>query len=287
MHAVDRLVRAHVPVQRLQHQAVAAERHHDVGVCGIVIAVQLRQLRQRRLRLRAWARDEGDPVISLGAGHGISGSSRRAGGSGRAQGRLYDLGRTCRDDLEQLRSATLTRRIPLRRRSPPSSPKKKPRQNRGFLPSPLERRSVLGDQRCRAAEPIVHADLDLADVGPVGDDGRAVGRQSGLPAEGEVIVFSLRRPVLAEVEFGAVAERPADACARARAEAGAARKRGASLVCSIRRIRPVRVLILTGGGNPAVLKRGAALAVDEGAAQSIADAARRGSPDQPVLSCRP
>ena len=41
MHAVDRLARTHVLVQRLQHQSVAAERHHDVGLVGVVIAVQL------------------------------------------------------------------------------------------------------------------------------------------------------------------------------------------------------------------------------------------------------
>ena len=41
MHAVDRLARAHVLVQRLQHQPVAAERDHDVGVGGIAIAVEL------------------------------------------------------------------------------------------------------------------------------------------------------------------------------------------------------------------------------------------------------
>ena len=79
MHAVDRLARAHVLMQRLQHQAVAAERHHDIGIGGIVIAVELDQLRQRLLGLGACARDEGDPVISLGAGHGIAGSFSRAG----------------------------------------------------------------------------------------------------------------------------------------------------------------------------------------------------------------
>jgi hypothetical protein len=71
MHAVDRLARAHVLMQRLQHQSVAAERHHDIGIVRIVIAVEPGQLRQRRLRLGACARNEGDPVISLGAGHGV------------------------------------------------------------------------------------------------------------------------------------------------------------------------------------------------------------------------
>ena len=106
MHAVDRLARAHMGVQRLQHQAVAAERDHDIGVVGIVIAVKSGQLRQRRLRLRACTRNEGDPVISLGAGHRIFrahiGASCARGPSARSQasstkGRLYDLGHACRD----------------------------------------------------------------------------------------------------------------------------------------------------------------------------------------------
>jgi hypothetical protein len=32
MHAVDRGSRPHILVQRLQHQSVTAERHHDIGV---------------------------------------------------------------------------------------------------------------------------------------------------------------------------------------------------------------------------------------------------------------
>ena len=72
----------HVLMQRLQHQSVAAERHHDVGAGRIVIAVQLCQLRQRLLGLRACARDEGDPVISLGRGHGIAGSCWALKGAG-------------------------------------------------------------------------------------------------------------------------------------------------------------------------------------------------------------
>src|SRR6267378_5604695 len=74
MHAVDRLARTHMLMQRLQHQSVAAERHHDIGVGGIVIAVKPYQLCKRLLGLRDGARDEGDPVISLRAGHGIAGS---------------------------------------------------------------------------------------------------------------------------------------------------------------------------------------------------------------------
>src|SRR6266446_4277210 len=75
MHAVDRLARTHVLVQRLQHQTVAAERHHDVGLSGVVVAVEPDQVGKRLLGLRAGTRDEGDPVISLGRSHGIAGSS--------------------------------------------------------------------------------------------------------------------------------------------------------------------------------------------------------------------
>jgi len=39
-----------------------------------VIAVELCQLGERLLGFRACTRDKGDPVISLGAGHGIAGS---------------------------------------------------------------------------------------------------------------------------------------------------------------------------------------------------------------------
>ena len=49
--------------------AAAAERHHDVGIGGIVVAVKLRQLLKRLLGLRARAGKEGNPVISLGRGH--------------------------------------------------------------------------------------------------------------------------------------------------------------------------------------------------------------------------
>ena len=75
MHAIDRLARMHMLMQRLQHQSVAAERHHDVSAGRIAIAVELCELGQRLLGLGACARDEGDPVISLGRGHGIAGSS--------------------------------------------------------------------------------------------------------------------------------------------------------------------------------------------------------------------
>ena len=66
----------HVPVQRLQHQPVAAERHHDVGTVGVMAAVELDELLQRRLRLGAGARDEGDFLVSLGHGYSQLGASQ-------------------------------------------------------------------------------------------------------------------------------------------------------------------------------------------------------------------
>ena len=50
-----------------KHQVLV--RHHDIGVVRVVVAVDLGQLRQRRLRLGAAAGDKADSVISLGAGH--------------------------------------------------------------------------------------------------------------------------------------------------------------------------------------------------------------------------
>src|SRR5215207_9852874 len=84
-----------MPVQRLQHQSVAAERHHDVGVVGIMIAVELGQLRQRSLRLGACARDKGNPVVSLGGGHRTTNSwvTPGLGGAGLRRARLYTIGR--------------------------------------------------------------------------------------------------------------------------------------------------------------------------------------------------
>ena len=70
MHAVDRLAGAHVVVQRLQHQTVAAERDNDISLVRVVIAVDLHQLLMGSLRFRAVARNEGDPVEALGRGHG-------------------------------------------------------------------------------------------------------------------------------------------------------------------------------------------------------------------------
>src|ERR1700682_889742 len=86
MHAVDRLARMHLLMQRLQHQSVPPPWPPARGVGGIVIAVEIDELRQRSLRLGAGARHERDPVISLGAGHGIADSSWRESRIGCAGG---------------------------------------------------------------------------------------------------------------------------------------------------------------------------------------------------------
>jgi len=56
----------------LQHQAVATQRDDDIRIRRLVIAVGRNQSRQRFLRFRAGARDEGNPVKSCGCGHGIA-----------------------------------------------------------------------------------------------------------------------------------------------------------------------------------------------------------------------
>ena len=61
-------------VQRLQHQAVAPKRDHHLGEIRIGIAIEGGELRQRGLGLGTRARDEGDPLISLGRGHASQGS---------------------------------------------------------------------------------------------------------------------------------------------------------------------------------------------------------------------
>ena len=111
MHAVDRLSRTHVPVQRLQHQSVAAKRHHDIRLGRVAIAVKLDQRRQRLLGFRHGARDKGDPVISLGAAHCDCGLILGTAAERGARGRLYDLGCACRDRLARpSRSYAILRR---------------------------------------------------------------------------------------------------------------------------------------------------------------------------------
>src|SRR5690242_11073469 len=71
MHAVDRLARSHERVQRLQHEAVAAECDNDIGALGRDIAVYPTKQRQRRLRFVDGTCDERNALVALGGGaHG-------------------------------------------------------------------------------------------------------------------------------------------------------------------------------------------------------------------------
>ena len=79
VHAVDRHAVVQVPVQRLQHQAVAAERDDGVGRLGIGIAVGVGEPLQRRARLRHVARDEGDLVELFALGLSSMGSDPACG----------------------------------------------------------------------------------------------------------------------------------------------------------------------------------------------------------------
>ena len=79
--------------------SIAAQGHHDVGLFRIVIAVEPDQLRPGVLGFRDGARDKGDPVVALGAGHGGRGLVWALKGRGCAERRLYDLDHACRDRL--------------------------------------------------------------------------------------------------------------------------------------------------------------------------------------------
>ena len=59
MHAEDRHAALQVAVQRLQHEAVAAQGDDEIGGLGRRHAIKTLQLRQRLLRLRRIARHEG------------------------------------------------------------------------------------------------------------------------------------------------------------------------------------------------------------------------------------
>ena len=63
MHAIDRDAGAHVPVQRLQHQAVAAQGNDDVGLVRRLVAIGRGELGEGLLGLIARARHEGNPLI--------------------------------------------------------------------------------------------------------------------------------------------------------------------------------------------------------------------------------
>ena len=60
VHAVNGDMRAHEVMQRLQHEAVAAERDDDIGVFGRRIAITRRKPGARLLGLGGVAGDEGD-----------------------------------------------------------------------------------------------------------------------------------------------------------------------------------------------------------------------------------
>src|SRR5216684_1671538 len=116
------------------------------------------------------------------------------------------LGLACRDQPRRSFRAGKTKRAAKWNGRPPAN------DELNLVRSPRWRsvltKSVLGDHHSRR-EPVVHADLDLADIGFVGQQSGAVGRKCRVPSEREVVILSLGRPVLAEVELGAVAERPA------------------------------------------------------------------------------
>ena len=69
MHAVDRFARTHVAVQRLQHQAIAAERNDNVCLIGLAVAEFIHELLQRLLRFVTLARHESDTLIFAGGTH--------------------------------------------------------------------------------------------------------------------------------------------------------------------------------------------------------------------------
>ena len=64
VHAIDRLRRLHGHVQGLQHQAVAAERHDDVGLVERAVAIEGRELLQRLVGFLRAGRQEGDRLRS-------------------------------------------------------------------------------------------------------------------------------------------------------------------------------------------------------------------------------
>ena len=61
--------------------------------------------------------------------------------------------------------------------------------------------SVFRDDRAARRKLVVHADLDLTDPRFVGHERGAVGCERSVPAERQIVVLGLGRPVLAEVEM--------------------------------------------------------------------------------------
>ena len=60
LHAEHRLAEAAVAMQRLQHEAVAAERDEHVGVVGLALAVLGDQRRERALGFFGGTGEEGE-----------------------------------------------------------------------------------------------------------------------------------------------------------------------------------------------------------------------------------
>ena len=65
VHAVDAFARAHRLAQRLQQEAVAAERHDDVGLGDAVLAVDRREPRRRAAGVVGVGGDEGEGRIGF------------------------------------------------------------------------------------------------------------------------------------------------------------------------------------------------------------------------------
>ncbi len=60
VHAVDWLRRVHRAVKGLQHQAVAAQRHDDVGVRQRAVTIEINQRLQRFVGFPGARRQKGD-----------------------------------------------------------------------------------------------------------------------------------------------------------------------------------------------------------------------------------
>ena len=89
VHAVDRLARLHEPVQGLQHEPVAAQRHDDIGVLGGDVAIAGGQPFERLLRLADGAGDEGyalEARVRGAHGCGLSTHDQPASGARARQG---------------------------------------------------------------------------------------------------------------------------------------------------------------------------------------------------------
>ena len=62
VHAVDRHLVVDVPVQGLQHETVAAERHDGIRRSRVGVAVEFSETLARLLSFRHVAGDESDPL---------------------------------------------------------------------------------------------------------------------------------------------------------------------------------------------------------------------------------